>query len=132
MAAKRILFVVNAAWFFVSHRLHLAIAARNEGYDIHIAATKDKSVVNIEQTGLTFHDIPFSRKRLNPVTELITIFKLLVLYIRINPDLVHHVTIKPVIYGSFVAKLINITAIVNAISGLGYVFTTKGFIASIR
>ena len=72
-----------------------------------------------------------TRRGMNPVRELCTIWKLYRLYRGVRPDIVHHVTIKPVLYGGIVARLAKVGATVNAISGLGYVFITKGLRAAL-
>jgi glycosyltransferase involved in cell wall biosynthesis len=73
-----------------------------------------------------FHEIPFTRSGINPLSELSLLYKLYRLYRQIRPDLVHHVTIKPVLYGSIAARMASVPAVVNAISGLGYVFSAPG------
>jgi len=121
-----ILFVVNVAWFFVSHRLPIAIAAQKAGYDVHVAAAEDSEVVKIRQANITFHSIPLSRSGVSLVGEMRSLIALFRLYRTLRPYLVHHITIKPVIYGGMIARLLNVPAVVNAVPGLGYVFSGKG------
>lgn len=128
----RLLFVVNAADFFVSHRLPIAVAARDFGWEVHVAAAADASVATIEAAGLHFHSVPISRVGVNPLKELGALWCLFRLYRRLRPDLVHHVTIKPVLYGSICARAARVPAVVNAISGLGYVFLKTGVLAGVR
>lgn len=122
----RILYIVNDAGFFLSHRLSLALAAREKGYDVHVAAAPVPGYGAIERAGLTFHPLMFRRSALGPVGELRTFLALYWLIHRLHPDLVHNVTIKPVLYGSLAARLVGVPAIVNAISGLGTVFLAHG------
>ncbi len=68
--------------------------------------------------------IPISRSGLNPFFELRTLWTLIALYRRERPDVVHHVAVKPVIYGSVAARLTGVPAVVNALVGLGYVFSS--------
>jgi glycosyltransferase involved in cell wall biosynthesis len=126
----RLLFVVNDAAFFVSHRLHLAIAARRAGYDVHVAVPRDDAATAIGEAGLALHDVPLTRAEISPFGELRSIVSLVRLYRRIRPDIVHHVTQKPVVYGSLAARMARVPAVVNALAGLGYVFMARGHAAS--
>lgn len=125
-----LLFVVNQTEFFLSHRLPLAVAAKRHGYDVHVATPISPGLTVIREAGLTHHAVAFSRKGMRPFAELSTLHALFRLYRRLRPDIVHHVTIKPVIYGSIVARLARVPAIVNAVSGLGYVFISRGLKAA--
>jgi len=126
-----ILFVVNACWFFVSHRLPLARAAQRQGFTVHVAASPDETSAQLEAAGIRFHPVPFSRKGRHPLRELRTFFTVLALYRRLRPDLVHHVTIKPILYGGVAARLTRIPAVINAVAGLGYTFLARGQAASL-
>ncbi|MBU4220137.1 MAG: glycosyltransferase family 4 protein [Euryarchaeota archaeon] len=123
----KLLFVVNDATYFISHRLPIAIAARNEGFDVHVAAPEGYATTAIVDAGFTYHPIPLTRKGTNPWKEFNSIIALLRLYCRLQPYLVHHVTIKPMIYGGIAARLMQVPAVINAVTGLGYVFIAKGF-----
>lgn len=118
-----LIYVVNAPDFFLSHRLDLAKAARDAGYDVHVATPSGPGVDRIRDCDFVFHEIPLSRKGKAPHREIRTVLSLYSLYKRIRPDLVHHVTIKPVIYGSIAARFASVPAIVNAITGTGHIFT---------
>ncbi len=124
--APRLLYVVNIPRFFVSHRLSLAIAAREQGYEVHIAtAVSDSdSVQIIEDNGFPLHAIPLSQHGINPSAELTTLIALARLYRQLDPDLLHHISIKPVIYGGIAARLSGRRKMVQAMSGLGYVFAS--------
>jgi len=126
MSARRLLFVVNNPAFFLSHRLPLALAARQAGYDVHVATMAGDSVSQIEAHGLTHHVIPMTRSGKHPVQELRTVWALYRLFRRLRLDVVHLVTIKPVLYGGIAARVTGVPAMVSAISGLGFVFVAKG------
>lgn len=135
-----LLFVVNEAFFFVSHRLPIALEARRRGYDVHVAAPSDNvwapedySVAELEKLGLRFHEIPISRRGTHPLQELRTFVALLRLYRRLRPDIVHHLTIKPNLYGGVAARLAGVPSVVYAITGLGQMFVaTEGPLRLIR
>ena len=121
----RMLMVVNQDWFFLSHRLPLARAARDAGADVTVVAGDSGEASAIRAEGFDFVSLPISRKGLNPVEELRTVRFLKRTYQRLQPDLIHHVTIKPVLYGSIASRLAGRMAVVNAVSGLGYAFTSS-------
>ena len=121
----RIIFVVNVDWFFLSHRLPIAKEAINFGFEVIVVASDTGVAKEFENYGIKFINVPFSRSGVNPIFELLNLVKLFKIYFLLKPDIVHHITLKPVIYGSIIAKLLNIKNIVNAISGLGYNFTQE-------
>ncbi|WP_298448151.1 glycosyltransferase family 4 protein [uncultured Marinobacter sp.] len=131
-APGRILFVVNAPEFFLSHRLPIAQAAKAEGYDVYVASAFGEKVGEIEKQGFTHHVVPFARRGQNPLSELKTILKLIALFRSLKPDLVHLVTIKPVVYGGVAARFSGVNAVVSAVSGLGTVFLASSIAAKAR
>lgn len=122
---RRLLMVVNVAWFFVSHRLPLAIAARASGFQVHVAAggATPAEIALLERHGLEFHPLQLERASMGVFDNIRLLWQLAGLYRAVRPAIVHHVTIKPVILGTLAARLVGIDAVVNAISGLGYAFT---------
>lgn len=120
---SRILIVVNHAGFFLSHRLPIALAAQRAGYDVIVATPKSRHVSRIQAAGLSWVPLRLSRSGTRPWTEAMTIASLYTTYRRLQPDLVHHVTSKPVLYGTPVARLAGVAAVVNAISGMGSNFS---------
>ena len=127
--ARKLMIVVNNPAFFLSHRLPLALAAQRDGYEVHVATMDGDAVSIIEQHGLSHHVLPMTRSGTNPLQEVRTIRALWSLFRRERPDVVHAVTIKPVLYGGIAARLAGVHGFLAAISGLGYVFTSrdKGF-----
>jgi len=124
--AQTILYVVNEGRFFLSHRLPLARAAQAAGYRVAVAVPPSADDQAIREAGFELHGLALDRRSLNPVKALDTLLALRRLYRRLQPDLVHHITIKPVILGSLAARLARVPAVVNAVPGLGYVFVRKG------
>lgn len=124
----KLLYVVNIPRFFVTHRLPLALAAHQAGFEVHVATSDhdQENVQHIINSGLLFHPLSLSQHGTNPFTELKTLNAIRKLYRDVQPDLIHHVSIKPVIYGGIAAKLTRRKAVVSAMSGLGYVFIGKG------
>lgn len=120
---KKIFILVNVDWFFISHRLCLAEEALKDGWEVYAAAGDTGRSKEIENTGITYFPLPMSRSGMNIFNELKTFRQIYTLYNKIKPDVVHQVALKPIVYGSFIAKTINIKGVLNSFSGLGYVFT---------
>ena len=123
---RTLMFVVNNPAFFLSHRLPLALAAQAAGYTVHVATMGGESVARIEALGMTHHDVPMTRSGKQPLQELGTILALRRLFKQVQPDVVHLVTIKPVLYGGIAARLAGVPGMVAAISGLGFIFMQGG------
>jgi glycosyltransferase involved in cell wall biosynthesis len=121
----RIIFTANFDAFFLSHRLPIALEAQKSGYDIVVICENTGTAHLIIEHGFKYIELPFKReKRLNLFREVYCICFLYKQYKMLKPDLIHHISIKPVIYGSLVTRFMhNRIAIVNAFSGMGYLFT---------
>jgi len=122
---RKLLYFVSVDWYFVSHRLALAAAAQAAGYDVtiitHVVADGDR----IRDAGFKLVPITLGRSSLHPLRELRSVGELIGHYRRIGPDLVHHVAIKPVIYGTLAARMARVNGVVNALMGLGWVFSSE-------
>ncbi len=121
-----ILFVVTEDWYFVSHRLALGRAAVSAGYRVTVATRVNQDAATIRAAGIDVVPFPIDRAALNPLRELVTIVRFARLYLTIRPDIVHHVAMKPVIYGSLAAWLTGPRRVVNALPGLGFLYTASG------
>ncbi len=130
--SHRLLFLVNDAAFFVSHRLTLAIAAQHAGYEVHVATNAGAASDRIRAAGLSHHVLPLSRSGANPIAELRAVLAIGNLFRQLQPDLVHLVTIKPVLYGGVLARLLRVPRVVAAIPGFGFVFLSEGWRATLR
>ncbi len=122
----RMLFFITEDWYFWSHRLPLAIAARDEGYDVIIATRVNKHKKNISNEGFKLIPIQMVRRGKNIVKELLTIIEIINIYRREKPDIVHQVTLKPILYGSWAAFITRVPHVINAFAGLGFIFVNKG------
>lgn len=129
--SRKLLIVVNQAAFFISHRLAIAEGARDAGYDVHIATQPGPGVEHIRNLGFRHTEIPLVRSGRAVLAEIRLMFVLWRLFWKVKPDLLHLVTIKPVLYGGFAARLAPVGGIVAAISGLGFIFVSTGFRASV-
>ena len=130
----RLLIVVIDAPFFVTHRMALAVAAKAEGYDVHVAAPIDPesprgdlaAQQKIEEAGLTFHTIPLRRGSLNPLKEFGVVVAIRRLIQDLSPAVMHCVGTKPVVYGGLLTRLFRGPTPVFAVTGLGTVFMGRG------
>lgn len=128
---RLILMVVNDPAFFISHRLPVAQGAKNAGYDVHIATGAGEACGKIVGAGFVHYLLPLTRNGKNLFVELNTFIALYRLMRRIKPDLVHLVTIKPILYGGIAARLARVPCVVAAVSGLGMVFISQGLQAKL-
>jgi len=120
----KLLILVNDLGFLISHRLAVAIAAKNAGYHVHVAygSLGNASESYIRSLGFELYYSPIQRGGVNPLSDLHAFILLWRLFCKIKPDLVHSVTIKPVLYGGIAARLARVPAVVSAMAGLGFVF----------
>lgn len=122
LAGKKVLIVVTEDWAFLLHRLPIGLALRDAGADVVIAARVRADADRIRAASLRVAPIRLERSGRNPLYDLRTLCDLIKLYRRERPDLVHHVALKPVLYGSIAAWITGVPAIVNALGGMGFLF----------
>lgn len=127
----KILYLINNDKFFCSHFLERAIAAKAKGYEVIVASGEGGARDVIINSGLEYIDIPLKRSGINPFKEFFLILFIFNIYKKTNPDIVHHITLKPIIYGSLVSVILKIKFIVNAPVGMGYVFSSSDFKAKV-
>ena len=119
----RLLYLVTEDWYFCGHRMDLARAARDGGYDVIVATQVSDHADEITREGFKLIPIPLSRRTRDPIADLADLLELVSIYRREKPDIIHHVGMKPVLYGSWAAQFLRRSAVVNTFAGLGYVFT---------
>jgi glycosyltransferase involved in cell wall biosynthesis len=119
------LFIINDPIFFISHRLPLAVAAKKAGYKVFVATGAGENQSAITDAGFEYLQLPLTRGGMNPFSELRLLWAIAAVYRLVRPDLVHLVTIKPVLYGGLLARLLRVPAMVAAISGMGYLFASE-------
>ncbi len=122
----KLVFLANHDRYFWSHRLSLARAARDAGAEVFLMMRlydRDSGAA-LEREGFRVINWRLSQRSLNPFRELAAFAQVLNAYRRIRPDLAHHVTLKPIVYGEGAAKLCGQIPSVNTIAGLGSVFST--------
>lgn len=127
----KLFIVVNVDWFFLSHRLPVALAAQEAGWDVTIVTADTGKLKDIKSIGLKTINLPMSRSGMNIFQELGALNFLQKLYRSERPDVVHHVGMKTILWGTLAAKFSHVNGVVNAISGLGGFFAeeNKGLMA---
>lgn len=132
LAVMRLLMVVNVDWFFLSHRLPVAVGALNDGYEVHIATSLTQGRENLERYGFKVHALEIDRSGAGLVGLVRLFLSLVRLFWDVKPDVLHLVTIKPVLVGGAAARISPVGGVVFAISGLGHVFLTEGLLGRMR
>ena len=128
---EKILLVANTGWYLYNFRLPLLSNLREKGLDVILVSPKDKYTAKLEERGFKWIELDLNRRSVNPFVELKSLFKLFLIYWKERPDIVHHFTIKCVLYGTFAAKLSGISKVVNAITGLGYIYNNQSIKAKL-
>lgn len=129
---RTLMFVVNVDWFFLSHRLPIALEAQRQGYQVHIATGLTDRLDELQRHGLVVHPLALDRSSVGLGNAWRTVAQLWRVFKAVRPDVVHLVTIKPVLLGGLVARLAGVPAVVAAVSGLGFVFMAHGAKAKAR
>ena len=118
-----LLYVVTEDRAFLSHRLPMARAARDAGFDVHVATSVGSNAEAIRAEGFTVHAMPFRRGGLSPFGAISTILALRQIKRGLSPAIVHHVGMQICVLGG-ISSLGMATPQVNAMTGLGYAFTS--------
>lgn len=116
---NRVLIVSNCTWYLYNFREELLAELNKKGYKLILISPYDEYYYKISKYFSKKENLFLLRGSENPILEVITLLHLLLAYIKYKPDLVHHFTIKPCIYGGFLARFIGIKNTINHITGLG-------------
>ena len=119
---KKLLYFVTEDWYFVSHRLQLALVAQQHGYQILVVTRCKEHVQILTEAGFTVIHFATSRRSLNPIVLMSESIALAKLYRALKPSIVHHVALRPVIVGAIAARLAGISTVISAITGMGFLF----------
>ena len=130
----RLLFVANVSYSFIHNRIVLAQAAQAAGYEVHVATRvwSPEDSERIQQAGIQLHPIEIGRGDSGLLYDLRSLWYLRRLYRRLHPDLVHHLAMKPIVFGGLVARFSGVRLVVQAFTGLGYAFIDGGIFSALR
>lgn len=126
--SPRLLFVVNVDWFFISHRLPIALKAISCGYEVHLATAYTSHRDYLDSLGIVTHELDFNRSRFN-VANILSCLSIL---FSVKPMVVHLITMQPIIIGGVLSPLFRNTLFVFAISGFGHIFNSYDIFSKIR
>lgn len=115
----------NTDWYLYNFRRSLALSLRDAGHEVLLISPPGPYGEKLRALGLRWQPLPMDRRSLNPLREAALLWHLWGLFRRERPDLVHGFTIKCAVYGSLAARLAGVPARVNAVAGMGYVFTSN-------
>ncbi len=127
----KLLYLISEDWFFCSHFMDRAKAAQAEGFEVLVLTRESRHGHLIREAGFRLLPLEMERSSTNLWKEGRVLRQVWSTYRRERPELVHHVALKPIIYGSLVARFLGIRGIVNAPVGMGYLFTSRHFKATL-
>ncbi|HKA79713.1 MAG TPA: AGE family epimerase/isomerase [Xanthobacteraceae bacterium] len=119
--SRRVIYLVTEDWYFISHRLPMARAARDAGFEVHVATRVDRHGAAIEAEGFHLHPISWRRGSLDPRDLVRVVREVRRLYRDLAPDLAHHVALPATVVGSLAAIGLPVMCL-NAMTGLGTMF----------
>jgi glycosyltransferase involved in cell wall biosynthesis len=131
MAAPRLLYIVTEDWYFLSHRLPMARAAQRAGYEVHVATRLKDGAASILKEGFVPHALDWSRGSLSPLGSLSAIVELRRLLRALKPDILHNISLKPVLLGTAASLGVSGTAVVNSLTGLGTLFIGEAQVSGV-
>jgi glycosyltransferase involved in cell wall biosynthesis len=130
-ANKKALFIVSEDWYFLSHRLHLAKTAIENGYQVALLSRISSHREFLESIGLTVFDWSLNRRSSNPIMEMRALWQVIKAVYFYSPNLIHAVALKPIIYTSIACKWVGMRRHIFALGGLGFIFNSESWCAKI-
>jgi len=123
ISAPKLLFLVTEDWYFCSHRLPVARAARDAGFAVAVATRVREHGEQIRGEGFALHSLGWKRRGDGILGHCRALAEIIRLYRRENPDILYHVALKPVLFGGIAARLAfrrnDRPAVLSAVMGLG-------------
>jgi len=122
-----LLYVVNTWGFFLSHRLPIALKAVENGYTVHVACNfGDRNELSIPED-INIHLVNIDRQKLSLFSNALIFINILKLVYALKPNIIHLITLKPIVFGGIAARILKVPLVVVAVSGLGFLFIKKNF-----
>jgi glycosyltransferase involved in cell wall biosynthesis len=120
-----IVYFVTEDNYFLSHRLPIALYAKKLGHEVFVITKITDKKLKIEGYGFKLIPLNFNRSTLHFIKDIAIFVKLIRVFKTISPDVVHNVAIKPIIIGSLASLFCKNIHVVNAFTGMGFLFTSK-------
>jgi glycosyltransferase involved in cell wall biosynthesis len=126
----KFLFYANTDWYLYNFRLSTAQKLKRDGHDVVMLSPPGEFGARFAQHGFRWRTIPMDRTSLNPLQEIVTLRALVQVLKQEHPNLLHNFTVKCSVYGALAARIAKVPAVVNAVAGMGYIFTSGNAKAS--
>jgi len=120
-SSKRIAFVGNTAFSLYNFRLGVMKSFVEKGYTVFAIAPGDKYSPLFAADDIIFVNLKIDGKGTNVLTDIMLLCRMIKIYKSNSFDFVFHYTVKPIVYGSLVCRLLKINTIAVT-TGLGYTF----------
>lgn len=122
---SKVILFANTDWYLYNFRLSLARKLRELGHEVVLLSPPGEYGPQLRALGFRWEPAPMVRRSLNPLREVTLLMWLVRFLRRERPDLVHGFTIKCAVYGSLSSRLAGVAVRVNAVAGMGYVFSSR-------
>jgi glycosyltransferase involved in cell wall biosynthesis len=123
----KFIFFANTTWYLYNFRLATVQRLLADGHEVVMVSPPGKFGKRLIEHGCRWIPLGMERASLNPLRELATLSRLVSVFRHERPDIVHGFTLKCAIYGTIAARIARVPAMVSAVSGMGYVFTSDAF-----
>ena len=123
--ATKLLYFTGVDWFFYSHFLDRAIAAKKAGYDVVVLTSTTRPESPLIVHGIRVIDIPFARRSMHPIRFLVNLRDVIRVFRAEKPDIIHQIALKPILVGSLAARWLGIRRVISAVVGLGFAFSSR-------
>ncbi|SEJ45973.1 glycosyltransferase family 4 protein [Frateuria terrea] len=121
----KFVFYANTDWYLYNFRLSTARRLQADGHEVVMLSPPGEFGDRFAGLGFRWITLPMDRASLNPLREAMTLRHLVRVLRREKPDLLHNFTVKCAVYGGAAARMARVPATVNAVAGMGYVFTSN-------
>ena len=127
----KFIFFANTDWYLYNFRLSTALRLRKDGHEVVMVSPPGTFGERFAAHGLRWIPLSMDRASLNPLRETATLYQFIGILRQEQPDLLHNFTVKCAVYGAIAARIARVPAVVNAVAGMGYVFTSNTFKARV-
>ena len=124
-SAPKLFYFIGVDWFFYSHFLDRAIAAKKAGYNVVVLTGVTRPDDPLAEHGVKLIGIPFERRSLNPIGLVRNLVDVIRILKQEKPDIVHQIALKPILIGSIACRLLGIKRVISAVVGLGFAFSSE-------
>jgi len=129
---QKLAYLVTEDWYFLSHRLPMARAAREAGFDVHVLTRVESGRESIEAEGFRLHSIDWRRAEMSPIRLVGALMQVRRQLRAIAPTVLHNIALKPAFVGTLAASATMPMALVNSINGMGSGYLAKGMAGALK